>query len=215
MSNPDKAFSLIEVGASLRDISACFDRPIDAYSFFGSVMQEHYSVETISAGCRLCGNEVTAVEAVSWRALAHNKSTGVVALLMPLIGRITKHGVEVSFTTCHSVCAGCSRRTWWRFKAAQCLKAVLFALLLLTLFVVVPVTVLAVVMPFKAPELMPKLLLLLLGSSGFGYLVFRGLQWAWSFAVPDSLRKIGKYPFEPIRIKTVGPSVAAEVSARS
>ncbi len=203
MSNPDKAFSLIEAGASLRDISACFDRPIDAYNFFGSVMQEHYSSETISAGCRLCGNEVTSAEAVKWRALAHNRFTGVVALLMPLIGRIPKQGVEVGFSTCHSMCAGCSRWTWWRFKAAQCLKAVLFALLLLTLFVVVPVTALAVVMPFKAPELMPKLLLLLLGSSLFGFLVFRGLQWVWRFAVPDSLRRIGKYPFEPVGIKTI------------
>jgi len=205
MKDSTRALSLIGSGASLWEISKCFDSTIDAYAFYGNVMQKRHVMDSKLAQCPLCSSNADVVQQLSWRAITHDKSTGLYALAMLLFGRITARCVEVKFSTHHSMCPKCARRTWWRIIFSEFLRNALFALLILDLCLFVPMLVVTGSMIFLAPDLTPQFL----GFSSIGavflFVIVMGFKWLWSFSAPGSLREIGRYPFELVSIKRFEP----------
>jgi len=204
MNDEARATALIDSGASLREVTRCFTRSLDGYQYFAQVMQDRFSVDQAGTapGCVLCksGSDHSARQ-ITWRAIAHDKSTGSVAIIFLLLGGLTSQRVEVRFATAHQFCAKCATGLWWRFSMIRLAKTGLFALLLIGLFVTVPLIVISGVVAFMAPDLVLKFGAILLAALVFDFLVYLGLRWAWVSAIPTGLRFISRYPFEPLEIQ--------------
>lgn len=208
MSNPDAIRSMIDSGASLRQLSSCFDHPLEAYEFFASTMQRGFDLPAATAltKCALCGDGEPCACRVDWRAVTHSRATGTAALLMLAVGHITSHHTEVRLVTYHGLCPACAGRTRLRFAGARLLKTGLFACLLVVLLILVPSVVFTFGMLFYARDLVLKLGLWSLGVILLFSLVIWATRWVWAAGVPTPMRQIGRYPFEPVRLRKVEPT---------
>ena len=210
MINPEVVRAKIDVGASLRALVLSFENPIEAYEFFARTMQERFGLAAAAAStkCVLCGSPESQPVRVEWRAITHSRATGAAALVMLAFGHLTSRHVEVGLITHHAMCPACARRTRLRFAATEFLKIALFACLFLVVLVLVPSIVFTIGMVAFARDLVPKFSLILLGAALLCGLVVWATRQVWVVAVPVPFRQIGRYPFEPVRIRKSEPIAA-------
>ena len=173
-------------------------------------MQERFHPETAIAAtnCALCGSGEPRPVRIDWRAITHSRATGAAALVMLAFGHITSRRTEVRLVTHHAACPTCASWTQLRFAGAQLLKTALFACLLVVLLILVPLIVFTVGMVAFARDLVLKFGLWSLAAILLCALVIWATRQVWIVGVPGALRQIGRYPFEPVRLRKVETGTA-------
>jgi len=169
-----------------------------AYEYFARSMSRRF--ELPDSHCAMCGRD-SEVQPVSftWRANVHTTKTVLLSFLFAAIALLAAHlysrWVVVEFTTFHRLCPDCHRRHRSRSIVVGAMHKVLFAMLMLLLFLTVPLVIFLLVMPFIAPE---GTRLVLAGSVvgvGLLALVVWGFETCRRSLIPHSLRQIGRFPF--------------------
>jgi hypothetical protein len=190
--------NMIESGRPLKEIVPLFSDRIAAYQYFAGKMAKSFA--TPNSNCVECGRECDAPPVgFTWRANLHTTETIVLSFLFTILALFAAHlysrWVVVEFTTFHRLCAQCQRRHRTRTIMVSFLRNVLFAALMLLLFLTVPVVVFLFAMPFIAPK---AIWLPLVGAIiGIGLLIFvaQGFETCRKLLIPHSLRQVGRFPF--------------------
>src|SRR6266540_3508355 len=150
-----QADTFIEVGRPLREVVPMFPSKTAAYEYFARSMTQRFASADLH--CADCGQPCDAAPiGFTWRANVHTARTILVSFLLTAVSILAHHlytrWVVVEFTTFHRMCAQCQSRHRMRGITGGVLQKVLFAVLMLLLFVTVPAVVFLVAMPFIAPK---------------------------------------------------------------
>jgi hypothetical protein len=154
MTNP-QADSMIESGQPLKEVVRIFPTKIAAYEYFARSMALRFA--SPDNHCAMCGRNTDAPPIrFTWRANVHTTKTVLLSFLFTAIALFAAHlysrWVVVEFATFHRLCPDCQRRHRFRSIVIGITHKVLFALLMLLLFLTVPLLIFCVAMPFIAPE---------------------------------------------------------------
>jgi hypothetical protein len=193
-----QADSMIEGGQPLKEIISIFPTKIAAYEYFARSMTRRFALP--DSHCVMCGrNSDEPPVRFTWRANVHTTKTVFLSFLFTAIAlfaaQFYSRWVVIEFATFHRLCPDCQRRHRSRSIVIGVTHKVLFALLMLLLFLTVPMITFLVAMPFIAPE---GTWFMLAGSVA-GVSLLALVLWAFEtcrkLLIPQSLRQIGRFPF--------------------
>jgi len=197
MTNP-QADGMIESGRPWNEVAPLFPTKIAAYEYFAGSMSRRFA--SADSHCAMCRRQSDTVPiAFTWRANLHTTKTVLLSFLITAMAVFAHHlysrCVVVQFTTLHRLCSDCRRRHRTRRLAAAFFQKLLFAALILLLFLTVPSIIFLFVAIFAAPE--GKWLMLGISFAGVALLglVAWGFELCRRFLIPGSLRRIGRFPF--------------------
>lgn len=175
-----------------------FPTKIATYEYFAKNMSQHFS--SPSSYCAMCGQpcDVPPIQFV-WRANLHTAKTILLSFVFSAIALLASslysRWMVVEFVTVHHLCLNCQRRQRTRSIAITILQKVLFAALILLIFLTVPTVIFLFAVIFVAPEAVLPLTIGL--AIGLGLLAF--VTWGFDACrksiIPQSLRPIGRFPF--------------------
>jgi hypothetical protein len=203
MSSIQSADQLIDSGRPLKELVPTFPTKIEAYQYFAASMSQRFATPASRcAGCdRPC--EEPPFNFI-WRANLHTTKTVFWSFFWSataiLARRLYSQWLVVEFKTVHRFCLECQRRHRSRGIFIAIFEKLLFALLILLLFLTIPLAVFLFAMPFiaqKGEMLKGVIGFLVLSVIGIGLLalVARGFEICRKSLIPDSLRHIGRSPF--------------------
>jgi hypothetical protein len=204
-----QADSLIEKGRPLKELVPLFPDKVTAYEYFARGMTGRFaSPDTYCAACgRTCDGPPMAF---TWRANLHTAKTVIISFLFSALALFAAHlysrWVVVQFTTFHQLCPECQRRHRIQSVIVGVLHKVLFAILMLLLFLTVPVIVFAFAVPFIAPEGIWVTLAGAVIGVGLLVLVAQGFEACRKSLIPKSLRQIGQFPFSLYALQRPKPT---------
>jgi|SRR5947209_622387 len=199
-----QADTMIESARPLKELVPLFPNKVAAYEYFARSMTQRFA--SAATCCAACGKPCEAPPlAFTWRANLHTTKTVLVSFLFTALSLFAHHlysrWVVVEFTTFHRLCALCRRRHRIRSKAVAVLHKVLFAILILLLFLTVPLVMFLFVSIFAAPEGTWRIL----SGSVIGLALLGFVAWAFESCrrslIPHSLRQIGQFPFFLYRLR--------------
>ena len=197
MTNP-QADSMIESGRPWNEVAPLFPTKIAAYEYFARSMTHRFA--SADSHCAMCGRQCDTVPvAFTWRANLHTTKTVLLSFLITAMAIFGNHiysrWVVVQCTTFHRLCPDCRRRHRTRRLAAAVLHKLLFAVLILLVFLTVPSIIFLFVAIFAAPEVR----WLMLGISFVGVALLGLVAWSFELCrrilIPGPLRQIGRFPF--------------------
>jgi hypothetical protein len=197
MTNP-QADSMIESGQPLKEVVPIFPTKIAAYEYFARSMTRRFALP--DSHCVMCGRDSDAPPVrFTWRANVHTTKTVLLSFLFTALALFAAHlysrWVVIEFATFHRLCPDCQRRHRSRSIVIGITHKVLFALLVLLLFLTVPLIIFFVAMPFIAPEGTWPFLALSVVGIGLLALVMWAFEACRRSLIPHSLRQIGRFPF--------------------
>jgi ABC-type multidrug transport system permease subunit len=193
-----QADSMIESGRPWNEVAPLFPTKIAAYEYFARSMTRRFA--SPDSHCAMCGRDSDAPPVrFTWRANVHTTKTVLLSFLFTAIALFAAHlysrWVVVEFATFHRLCPDCQRRHRFRSIVIGITHKVLFALLMLLLFLTVPLIIFFVAMPFIAPEGTWRFLALSVIGVGLLALVMWAFEACRRSLIPHSLRQIGRFPF--------------------
>ena len=201
---------MIDQGVNLIRFSALFGTKLEAYSFFAKTMQDRHCLEKLQSvdNCVCCGTRSGNPTELEWRTTIYKVKTAPIDLLLLSAGHITYRQIEVPMKTYHSICDRCTRRVKIRHAMLYLLNAVLFFCFIASLLAAVSLTVFAIGLLFYMPDTF-----LFFGPGAVVaifilWLVVCGTVQAQDWAVPASLREIGRTSFKLVSANTVTSGVA-------
>jgi hypothetical protein len=197
MTNP-QADGMIESGQPLKDLVPIFPTKIAAYEYFARSMTRRFALP--DSHCVMCGQDSDAPPVkFTWRANVHTTKTLLLSFLFTALALFAAHlysrWVVIEFATFHRLCPDCQRRYRSRRIVVGITHKVLFALLMLLLFLTVPLIIFLVAMPFIAPEGARSFLAMSVVGVGLLAVVMWAFEGCRRSMIPHSLRKIGRFPF--------------------
>jgi hypothetical protein len=189
---------LIERDRPIKELAPLFPSKIAACEYFGGYMTKRHAVP--DSRCAMCSRECqTAPMNFIWRANLHTTMTVLMSLLFTALAVFAHHlysrWIVVEFTTVHRLCAECQDRHKKRRIAMAVLGKVLFAVLMLPLFVTVPMFIFLLVIPFIAPEGFWKMFTGTIFGLALLALIILGFELSRRALIPNSLQHIGRFPF--------------------
>jgi hypothetical protein len=197
MTNP-QADAMIESGRPLKEIVLLFPNKAVAYEYFGRSMTHQFALR--DSNCAICGRDRdTSTYCFTWRANIHTTKTVFLSFLFTALALFAAHlysrWVVVEFSTSHRLCQQCQRHHRSRGVIVGIFHKLLFAILMLLLFLTVPLVVFLFAAPFIAPEGIWRMLAGALVGIGLLALVVFGFERCRRSMIPKPLRQIGRFPF--------------------
>jgi hypothetical protein len=203
----EQAERIIENGRPLKELVPLFPDKIAAYKYFANSMTRRFA--SPDSHCAMCGRQCeTPPVRFTWRANVHTTKTILLSFLLTTLALLAAHlysrWVVIEFTTFHRLCPDCQHRHRVRSVVVGVIHKGLFAILMLSLFVTVPLVVFLLVIPFIAPEgIWPMLAGSVVGVGLLAHLVW-GFETCRRSLIPHSLRQIGRFPFFLCRLNKTG-----------
>lgn len=177
-----------------------FPNKIAACEYFASAMSKSFAVP--DRGCAMCGRESDQPPfTFIWRANLHTSKTILISFVFSAMALAAHHIYSqwhvVEFATTHRLCAQCEARHRRRQLAVGLLRHVLFAVLMLLVFVGVPALIFSIAAPFIGLGLKGYFVLLGVVAAGLAVLalVLKGFEWCRTSLIPRSLLRIRRLPF--------------------
>jgi len=193
-----QADKMIENGRPLKELARIFPAKTTACQYFARFMSERFA--SADSNCAMCGRPCeTAPICFTWRANLHTTKTVLMSFLFITLAIFAHHlysrWVVVEFTTFHRLCPQGRRRHRLRRMAVGFVQMVLFAVLMLLLFLTVPRVIFVFVAIFVAPEGRRLMLAGSLAGIALLGLVVWGFEICRTYLIPKSLHQIGRFPF--------------------
>ncbi len=193
-----QADDMIESGRPWKDLFPLFPNKEAAYQYYGFNMFHRFN--SPAPYCAMCGRScdqppITFI----WRANLHTKKTVLLSFIFSAIavwmGGLYSRWIIVQFATTHCLCLDCQRRHRNRKALAAVTHKLLFALLILLVCLTVPLVVFLLAFVFIMPEGVKMFGLLSLTGIGLLALVTWGIDGCRRAIIPQSLHRIGRFPF--------------------
>jgi hypothetical protein len=210
-----RADNLIESKRPLREIAFAFGTKLEAYEYFAARTAQKYA--SAEKQCAECGKPCEDFPTLfTWQANVHTAKTVITSFLLSAVTIFAHHlssrYITVKFSTVHCLCLQCHRKQRMKRRLLPIYHGLLFAMLMLFLFLTVPSFIFFFVALFAAPEGT----WFMFAATVVGVALLTCIIWAFELCrrwlIPRTLRHVAPFPFS---LLTMNDPATSKLDTRS